>query len=164
MAAKRPPVTKFRYNAAMAVAGAVAALGAVPVAVSHWWLSPIELIPLAVLVGGWRSGVNVTADHVVVRWILGGRRIRRAAITGFAVTGRRVRAVLSDDHAGNRLVWLPAVRPADVPALARAAGLHLATDRPAEKPAEPAEPADKSDDRDSADHAAESEDSARPAG
>jgi hypothetical protein len=113
---------KFRYNAALPIAGVVALCGAVPLAASGWYLAPVLLLPLAVMVWGWRAGVDVHEELVTVRWGIGGRRLPATEIEGFTVTSRRVSAVLT----GGRTVWLPAVSGIRVPLLAEAVGLRLA--------------------------------------
>ncbi len=112
---------KFRYNAALAIAAFIALCGTVPFAAARWYLAFVLLIPLAVLLWGWRAGVDVRDGALVVRWALGSRRIERAQIQGFTITRRRVRVVLTDDRA----LWLPAVPGTRVPVLADAVGLNL---------------------------------------
>jgi hypothetical protein len=109
---------KFRYNVGIAVAGLVAFFGAVPVATVHWYLAPILLVPLAVLLWGWRAGTDADRDGLTVRALLGGRRLPWARITGLVPDGRRVVAVLD----GGTFVRLPAVGPADLPRLVAASG------------------------------------------
>jgi len=134
---------KFRYNAALAIAGFVALCGAVPLAASRWYLAFVLLVPLAVLIWGWRAGVDVRDHTLVVRWGIGGRRIPAASIVGFALTRRGVHAVLADD----RTVWLPAVPGPRVPVLAEAIGLKLAAPTPQTQPADaPSETASQATD------------------
>ena len=112
---------KFRYNVGIALAGLVALFGAVPVATVHWYLAPILLVPLAVLVWGWRAGTDADRDGLTVRALLGGRRLPWARITGLVPDGRRVVAVLD----AGTFVRLPAVGPADLPRLVAASGQEL---------------------------------------
>lgn len=126
-------MAKFRYNAAVAIAAVVALCGAVPLATSRWWLSFVLLVPLAALVWGWRAGVDVHEDELVVRWPLGSRHIRRDQIRGFMITRRAVRVALADES----MVWLPAVPGARVPVLAEALGLQ--TSPPAADDDQPSE-------------------------
>ena len=109
---------KFRYNVGIAIAGLVAFFGAIPVATVHWALTPILLVPLAVLVWGWRAGTDADRDGVTVRALLAGRRLPWSRITGLVPDGRRVVAVLD----GGTFVRLPAVDPADLPRLVAASG------------------------------------------
>ena len=121
---------KFRYNIGIAIAGLVAFFGAVPVATVRWYLAPILLVPLAVLVWGWRAGTDADRDGVTVRALLGGHRLPWSRITRLVPDGRRVVAVLD----GGTFVRLPAVDPADLPRLVAASGQEVT--RPTE--AEPA--------------------------
>lgn len=109
---------KFRHSSAIAIAGLVAFFGAVPVATYHWYLTPILLVPLAVLVWGWRAGTDADARGVSVRALLGTRRLPWSRITALVPAGQRVVAVLD----GGVSVPLPAVGPADLPKLVAASG------------------------------------------
>jgi hypothetical protein len=113
---------KFRYNIGVAIAGLVAFFGAVPVATYRWYLTPILLVPLAVLVWGWRAGTDADRDGVSVRALLGAHRLPWSRITGLVPDGRRVVAMLD----GGGSLRLPAVTPADLPKLVRASGQELA--------------------------------------
>lgn len=119
----RRATAKFRYNAALAIAGFVALCGAVPLAASRWYLWFVLLAPVAVMMWGARAGVDVRDGALAVRWAVGGRRVDAGRIAGFTITYRAVRAVLDD----GRTVWLPAVPGSRVPVLADAVGLTLAT-------------------------------------
>ena len=66
---------KFRHSSALAIAGLVAFFGAVPVATYRWYLTPILLVPLAVLVWGWRAGTDADSGGLSVRALLGTRRL-----------------------------------------------------------------------------------------
>jgi hypothetical protein len=113
---------RFRYNAAMPIAAFVALCGTVPLTVAGWPFAFVLLIPFAVLVWGWRAGVDVRGGRLVVRWLVGSRTVEPADIRGFTITHRRVSAVLADDRA----VWLPAVPGTRVPVLAETLGLQVA--------------------------------------
>jgi Bacterial PH domain len=117
---------KFRYNAATAIAGGVAVLGAVPVATLHWYLAPILLVPLAVAGWGWRAGTDADPDGLSVRALLGSRRLPWSRVTGLVPDGRRVVAVLD----GGTALRLPAVTPADLPRLVAASGQELTRAQP----------------------------------
>ncbi|BCJ34684.1 hypothetical protein Athai_21870 [Actinocatenispora thailandica] len=118
----RELTARFRYNAALPIAAFVALCGTVPLTVAGWPFAFVLLIPFAVLVWGWRAGVDVRAGRLVVRWPVGSRTIEPADIRGFTITHRRVSAVL----AGDRTVWLPSVPGTRVPVLAEALGLQVA--------------------------------------
>jgi hypothetical protein len=115
---------KFRHNVAIPIAALVALLGATPLATASWYLAPILLVPLAVLIWGWRSGTDADAEGLSIRALLGRRRVPWTSITGFTPTGRRVVALL----AGGRSLTLPAVTPTDLPSLIAASGQELEAD------------------------------------
>jgi hypothetical protein len=133
---------KFRHSSTIAIAGLVAFFGAIPVATYHWYLTPILLVPLAVMVWGWRAGTDADDRGVSVRALLGNRRLPWSRITALVPAGRRVVAVLD----GGASVRLPAVGPADLPKLVAASGAKLDPD--AEPPSgseDAAQPGDAAD-------------------
>lgn len=123
----RKVTAKFRYSAALPTGAGVALCGAVLGGLTtRWYLAPIMLIPLAVVVWGVRAGVDVRDGRLIVRWGFGHRRLDPGRIRGFTITHRAVRAVLDDGST----VWLPSVPGTRVPVLAEVVGLRLATDPP----------------------------------
>jgi hypothetical protein len=112
---------KFRYNVAIPIAGLIGLFGAVPFAATRWYLAPILLVPIAVVLWGWRAGTDADAEGVCVRALFGRRRWAWAQIDGFAPQRRRVLAVLT----GGGTVPLPAVGAADLPRLVAASGAEL---------------------------------------
>jgi hypothetical protein len=111
--------TKFRYHAALAVAGLIALIGAVPVASVAWYLTPILLVPLAVTWWAWQAGTDAGPDGLVVRALLGRRRIPWTAVEELGSDERgRAYATLADGMA----VPLPAVTATDLPRLIAASG------------------------------------------
>jgi Bacterial PH domain len=113
---------KFRYNAAIAIAGMVVLIGAVPLATARWYLAWILLVPAAIGGYAWRAGTDVNRSAVVVRALFGSRRIEWSRITGLVPDGRgRISAIL-DNGASIRL---PAVTRGDVPRLVAASGREL---------------------------------------
>jgi Bacterial PH domain len=113
---------KFRYNAAVAIAGLVVLISAVPLASARWYLLWILLVPAAIAVYAWRAGTDADRSAVVVRALFGSRRFEWSRVTGLVPDGRgRVHAVL-DDGASIRL---PAVTTADLPRLVAATGQEL---------------------------------------
>src|SRR5262249_40584539 len=117
------PVTRvmFRQHAGLAIAGLVAFFGAVPLAVSRWYLTPILLVPLAVASWGWRSGTDADADGVAIRALFRQRRLPWERTRRFGPGKRRVTAMLD----GGRSVQLPAVTPGDLAGLLQAGGQKL---------------------------------------
>ena len=115
---------RLRHNVAVPVAGFAGMIALLPLAGSSWYLAPLLLLPFAVMVWGWRSGVDVDVDGLTVRAMIGNRRLPWQEITGFVTRKHKVYAVLSDQ----RTVSLPAVTPEDVPKLLSAGGQDLVTD------------------------------------
>jgi hypothetical protein len=112
---------RFRHHSGIAIAGLVATFGALPFALSAWYLAPILLVPVAVALWGWRAGTDADADGLTIRALLGRRRLPWSRISGFVPQGRRVLAVLE----GGGAVPLPAVSPAELPKLLAASGQEL---------------------------------------
>jgi hypothetical protein len=105
---------RFRQHGALAVAGLVAAVGALPVASSSWYLAPVVLIPLALVFWVLRSGTDADRSGLRVRALFGQRFIPWSEIEELAVDAHgRVVAVLP----GHRSIRLNAVRPRDLPTL-----------------------------------------------
>ena len=113
---------KFRYNAAVAIAGILVLLSAVPFATARWYLAWILLVPAAFAVYGWRAGTDADPDALVVRALFGSRRFPWSRITGLLPDRRgRVHAVLDNGAS----VRLPAVSTRDLPRLVAASGREL---------------------------------------
>ena len=140
----RRTVAKFRYNAAIPIAGLILLFAALPLAASAWYLAFVELVPLAIVVWGWLAGVDVRGHELVVRYPVGRRHLALGDVRGFTVTRRRIAAVRPDDSS----LWLPGVTAAALPKLATACGFRVpGSDSPAatkENAPEPAEKADES--------------------
>jgi len=112
-------VTRFRLNAAAAVAAVITLIGAVPLATASWYLMPILLIPAVVAVWAWRSGTDADADGVTIRALLGSRRVPWSGIEALAPDERgRVYARLTRGSA----VRLTAVSATDLPRLLAVSG------------------------------------------
>jgi hypothetical protein len=130
-------LVRFRYNAAIAIAGFVAFLGAIPLATAGfadrtaatpWYAYPLLLIfllPIGVTVWGWRAGTDADAEGLRIRrYGLGSEPIAWSEIVGIVPQNRRVYAILSDDRA----VPLPGVNRDNIPRLIAASGQQLTTD------------------------------------
>ena len=98
-----------------------ALFGALPLALSSWYLTPVLLAPAAVGLWAVRAGVDVSPTGLVIRGALGTRRLVWDEVAGFTAVGRRVLADLS----GGSSIALPAVRPPDVPRLVTAGGQRI---------------------------------------
>ncbi len=113
---------KFRHNAAIAIAGLIAFFSAVPFATSSRFLLPFLLVPLLVAVWGWRAGTDADQAGIVLRAVLGSRRVAWSEISQLGTDQRGgVHATL--DRGGS--VRLPAVCAVDLPWLVAASGQEL---------------------------------------
>jgi hypothetical protein len=117
------PRIRFRYNAALAVAGVIATIGAVPLLGASPLFAPVLLLPLSVAVWGWRAGTDVDEGGLTIRALLAKRRIAWTQIDALTPDRRRVQARL----ANGRMITLPAVTKADLPRLVSASGHEIAT-------------------------------------
>jgi hypothetical protein len=109
---------RFRHNVAVSVAGLIALIGGVPLVGARLYFAPILLIPLAVVIWGWRSGTDADERGLVVRALLAKRGIPWTQIDALVPDQRKVLAQLAN---GN-YVTLPAVGRADIPKLVEASG------------------------------------------
>jgi len=110
-----PPVLQFRRSPALTVAGFVALISAIPLATVSWYLAPVLLIPTAILIWAWRSGTDVSTEGLVVRALLGQRRIPWDAVREVSARGRRAQVTLSN----GAIVPLPTVGQADLVAITK---------------------------------------------
>lgn len=113
------PVLRVRKSGAVLVAALIALVGTVPFAGSSWALSPLLLIPIAVLAWAWRAGTDVYPDELRVRALIGGSRVPFGRITELAPDDRgRVSALLDN---GN-VIRLTGVTRDNLPQVLRASG------------------------------------------
>jgi hypothetical protein len=117
-------VVKFRYNAAAAIAGFVAFIGAIPLAATRWYLTPILLVPLTLCVWAWRAGTDADADGLRVRALFGSRFLPWSRVATLAVGTRR--RVYAQTDAGTSIRLLGVFAP-DLPRLVAASGQQLST-------------------------------------
>jgi Bacterial PH domain len=113
---------RFRHNSAVPVAGLIALIGGVPLIGASLYFLPILLIPLAVVIWGWRSGTDADERGLVVRALLAKRGIPWTQIDALVPDQRKVQAQLAN---GN-YVTLPAVDRTDIPRLVEASGKEIA--------------------------------------
>jgi hypothetical protein len=120
---------RFRHNVSISIAGLVALLGAVPLATSGFggedgtptWAYPlllILLIPILVMIWGWRTGTDANRDGLRLRAMFGSRRLPWTQVNAFVPRDGKVVAVL----AGGGSIVLPAVGKDDLPRLVAASG------------------------------------------
>ncbi len=136
----------------IAILGVVMFCGGIALATSRWYLAPVLLVPLVLIVWGLRAGTDADPAGLRLRALVGSRHLEWPRITGFTAQRGRVHALLDS----GRTVVLPAVTPDDLPALLRAGG--QPSDLGTAGGGAPDEAADEPDDTD--DDAAE--DGARP--
>ncbi|SCL34229.1 PH domain-containing protein [Micromonospora pallida] len=118
----RTDTLRFRHSQAILAAAVVAFIGALPVADARWYLTPVLLVPLGILVWAWRAGTDADAREVRVRALFGQRRLPWGRIAELAADPKGRAVVRLDD--GER-VTLPAVRGADLPRLVAVTGQPL---------------------------------------
>jgi hypothetical protein len=125
---------RFRHNVSISIAGFIGFIGAVPIAAGFfggengtpayaWPMLLILLVPLAVIVWGWRAGTDADAAGLRLRALAGSRVVPWTAVRALVPQGRRVVAVLEDGSG----VPLPAVNRTDLPRLVAASGSALET-------------------------------------
>ncbi|MEE6260802.1 PH domain-containing protein [Plantactinospora sonchi] len=113
---------RFRHNQAIWVAAVIAFLGAIPLASTRWYLTPLLLVPLAVGLWAWRAGTDADPTGVRIRALLGQRAIPWADIVELGSDPRGQAVVRLSD---GRTTALPAVRATDLPDLVAASGQQL---------------------------------------
>ena len=109
---------RFRQNSAVPIAGLIALIGGVPLVGASPYFLPLLLVPLAVVIWGWRSGTDADERGLVVRALLAKRGIPWTQVDALVPDQRRVQAQLAN---GN-YVTLPAVGRGDIPKLVKASG------------------------------------------
>lgn len=113
------PVLRVRKSGAVLMAAVIALVGTIPVAGSSWALSPLLLVPLAVLVWSWRAGTDVYPGELRVRALFGGSRVPFTRIAELAPDERgRVSALLDN---GN-VIRLTGVTRDNLPQVLQASG------------------------------------------
>jgi hypothetical protein len=125
---------KFRHNSALTVAGAVALIGAMPLALSKAWLSPLLLVPLAVAVWGWRAGTDADSDGLRVRALFGAQQVPWRDVSELVPDGHGHLYARLADGALLRLPAVPAHQAAQVAAASGALAVPEA-EGPAPSPA-----------------------------
>ncbi|TDB69602.1 MULTISPECIES: PH domain-containing protein [unclassified Micromonospora] len=118
----RADTIRFRHHQAILAAAIVAVVGALPLATAAWYLVPVLLVPLAVVVWAWRAGTDADAGELRVRALVGERRIRWDQIVELAADPRGRAVARLDD---GQQIALPAVRGTDLPRLVSVTGQHL---------------------------------------
>jgi len=110
---------RFRPPGAILAAAIVAFVGAIPLAGIAWYLAPVLLIPLLVIVWGWRAGTDVDASGLRVRAVAGRREVPWSRVAELSADRRgRAAALLTD----GRVIRLTAVSRTDLPAVIAVGG------------------------------------------
>ncbi len=121
------PALRVRKSGALLVAALIALVGTVPLAGTRWELTPILLVPLAIMVWAWRAGTDVYPDRLKVRALFGSTVIPWERVAELAPDDRKRVAALLDN--GN-VIRLTGVTTANLPAVLKAAGQQLSTPAP----------------------------------
>jgi hypothetical protein len=110
---------RVRRSGALVVAALIALVGTIPVAGARWSLTPILLIPLAVLFWALRAGTDVDAESLRVRALLGSTAVPWSRVAELAPDQRgRFFARLTD----GTVVALTGVTNGNLPAVLQAGG------------------------------------------
>jgi hypothetical protein len=126
-AVSQKPALRVRKSGALLVAALIALVGTVPLAGTRWELTPILLVPLAIMVWAWRAGTDVYPDRLKVRALFGSTVIPWERVAELAPDDRKRVAALLDN--GN-VIRLTGVTTANLPAVLKAAGQQLSTPAP----------------------------------
>jgi len=118
----RKPALRVRKSGALVVAALIAFVGTVPFAGSRWQLTPVILIPLAILLWVVRAGTDAGPGGLRVRALFGSTEIPWSRIDQLAPDRRgRVSALLTD----GKVIRLTGVTTANLPAVIAAGGQEL---------------------------------------
>jgi len=121
----RKPALRVRKSGALVVAALIAFVGTAPLAGSRWQLTPIILIPLAILLWVVRAGTDAGPGGLRVRALFGSTDIPWSRIDQLAPDRRgRVSALLTD----GKVIRLTGVTTANLPAVIAAGGQELSDD------------------------------------
>jgi len=120
-------VLRVRKSGALLVAALIALVGTVPLAGVRWSLTPILLIPLAVLVWAWRAGTDVDTESLRVRALFGKTVVPWSRVAELAPDPRgQVAALLTD----GMVVPLTGVTQGNLQAVLKAGGQQVSSPPP----------------------------------
>jgi Bacterial PH domain len=117
-----PPAVQIRTTRVALLPVAVGAICLSPVALLAPWTLPLFAVPLVLALWVARAGVDVDADGLTVRALVGARRVRWLEVAGLRVSPRGGVALVL---AGGGALRLPAVRARHLPLIAAASNGHL---------------------------------------
>jgi Bacterial PH domain len=125
IACENPQVTSFRQPPALAIAGLLATIGAMPLLAGSPWFALVPAMTAIFAVWAWRAGTDASTAGLRVRALVGSRDIPWSRVDALVPEQRKVFAALTD---GAR-VTLTAVRPEDLPQLVEAGGNRIGSDQ-----------------------------------
>jgi Bacterial PH domain len=113
------PVSSFRYNRGWALAGTMVTISVLTLATLSAWYALVALPPAVWTWWAWRAGTDADEGGVLVRALLGRRRVRWSEISQLRPDERhRILATTTD----GRELLLTAVTSADLPRLVAVTG------------------------------------------
>jgi hypothetical protein len=114
-------VISFRQPPALAIAGLLATLGAIPLLVGSLFFVVVPLATAMFAIWAWRAGTDVSPAGIKVRALVGSRDIAWTRVDALVPAHHKVVAALTD---GGQ-VTLTAVRAEDLPKLVEAGGSRI---------------------------------------
>lgn len=111
----------FRQPPALAIAGLLATLGAIPLLVGSLFFIVVPLATALFAIWAWRAGTDASAAGLRVHALLGSHDIAWSRVDTLVPAQRKVIATLTD----GAQVTLTAVRPEDLPKLIAASGSQI---------------------------------------
>lgn len=112
---------RFRQPPALAIAGLLATLGAMPLLVGSLFFLVVPVATALFAIWAWRAGTDATPAGLHVRALMGSADIPWSRVDTLVPAQRKVIAMLT----GGGHVTLTAVRPDDLPRLVAASGSQI---------------------------------------
>lgn len=113
----------FRQPPALAIAGLLATLGAMPLLVGSLFFVVVPLATALFAIWAWRAGTDASPAGLRIRALMGSADIPWSRVDTLVPAQRKVVAMLT----GGGHVTLTAVRPEDLPKLVEASGSQIST-------------------------------------
>jgi hypothetical protein len=120
-ACENPLVTSFRQPPALAIAGLLATIGAIPLLVGSVFFVVVPLACAMFAIWAWRAGTDASPAGLRIRALVGSHDIPWSRVDSLVPAERKVVATLT----GGGHVTLTAVRPEDLPKLVEASGSQI---------------------------------------
>jgi Bacterial PH domain len=118
---ENPQVIRFRQPPALAIAGLLTTIGALPLLVGSLFFLVVPLATAVFAIWAWRAGTDASPAGLHVRALMGSADIPWSRVETLMPEQRKVVATLT----GGGHVTLTAVRPEDLPKLVEASGSQL---------------------------------------